>query len=174
MRFDPGIVPHYITSNSEGHPTITVWTDEESATKATIEQVKAAECPPKEERMGRAIGLNMNIGPTTHTRSALAAYLEKACRVPSITRVPRSQKIYSICAGRGYVAQVQLMLLTKSQMVWTALVLASVPAEELKNGDLRNYNGTVYRRLALLEIDCWKGTPMIRTAEGDVIPAEYF
>jgi hypothetical protein len=66
------------------------------------------------------------------------------------------------------------MLLTKSQMVWTALVLALVPADELKDGDLQNHNGAVYRRLGLLEIDCWRDPPMIRTAEGDLIPAEYF
>jgi hypothetical protein len=174
MRVDPGIVPRRVTSNFEGHPTITLWTDEGSAANATIEQVKAAECPPKEERVGTAIVLDMNIGPTAHTHSALEASLEEACPVPSIVRVPKSQKICNICAARGYVAQLQLMLLTKSQMVWTALVLAPVPAEELKNGDLRNYNGAVYSRLGLLEIDCCKGPPMIRTAEGDVIPAEYF
>lgn len=175
MRVDPGIVPRRRTSSFEGDPIITLWTDKGFAANATIEQVKAAECPPKEERVGTpTIVLDMNIGPTAHTHSALEASLEEACSVPSIARVPRSQSTCNICAEKGYVAQVQLMLLTKSQMVWTALVLAPVPAEELKNGDLRNHNGAVYRRLGLLEIDCWRDAPMIRTAEGDVIPAEYF
>ncbi len=62
MRVDLGIVPRRVTSNSEGHPAITLWTDKDSAVNATIEQVKAAECPPEEERVGTAIVLYMNIG----------------------------------------------------------------------------------------------------------------
>lgn len=50
----------------------------------------------------------------------------------------------------------------------------SCASRRVENGDLRNHNGAVYRRLGLLEFDCWKGLPMIGTAEGDVIPAEYF
>ncbi|KAE8454641.1 hypothetical protein EG329_000264 [Mollisiaceae sp. DMI_Dod_QoI] len=172
MRVDPGIVPRRTSGNSEGHPTITLWTDADLAANASIEQVKAAECP--EERVGTAIVLDMNIGPTAHTHSALEASPEEACPVPSIVRVPKSQQICNICAERGYVAQVQIMLLTKSQLVWTALILAPVLAEELKDGGLRNNNGAVYRRLGLLEVDCWRAPPMIRTAEGDVVPAEYF
>jgi hypothetical protein len=84
------------------------------------------------------------------------------------------EDICNIYAGRGYLAQVQLKLLTKSQMVWTALALAPVLAEESKNRDLRNYNGAVYTRLGLLEFDCWKGPPIICPAKSDVIPAEYF
>jgi hypothetical protein len=63
------------------------------------------------------------------------------------------------------------MLLTKSQMVWIALILAPIPAEELENGDLWNHNGAVHIKFGLLEIDLKKGPP---TAECDVIPADYF
>jgi hypothetical protein len=174
MRVDPLVVPRRVSDDHEGHPTITLWTDEDSAAKATIEQVKNAECPPKPERVGSCVVLDMNIGPIVHMHNALEASLEEACHVPSIGRVPKSEKLCDVCAEKGYVAQVQLMLLTKSQMVWTALVLAPVSVEDLKTGDLKNHNGAVYRRIGLLEIDCWKGPPMIRTAEGDVIPAEYF
>lgn len=50
----------------------------------------------------------------------------------------------------------------------------SSATEELKNGDLRNHNVAVYRRFGLLEFDCWEDPLIIRTAESDVIPAEYF
>ena len=49
----------------------------------------------------------------------------------------------------------------------------SCASRRIKNGDLRNYNGAVYRRLGLLEFDCWKGPPIIGTAKG-IVPAEYF
>jgi hypothetical protein len=66
------------------------------------------------------------------------------------------------------------MLLTKSQMVWIAFILAPKPAEELENGDLWNHNGAVYRKFGLLEIDLKKGPPIIGSAKCNVIPADYF
>jgi hypothetical protein len=168
MRVDPRV------TNGDGRPAITLWTDEDSAAKATIEQVKAAESPPNGERVGSFVVLDMYIGPTSHKHNDLEASQEEACHVPSIGRVPKLEKICDVCLEKGYVAPIQLMLLTKSQMIWTALVLAPVPAEELKTGDLRHHNGAVYRRLGLLEIDCLKGRPIMRTAEGDIVPAEYF
>jgi len=38
-------------------------------------------------------------------------------------------------------------------MLWIALILAPIPAEELENGDLRNHNGAVYGKFGLFEID---------------------
>ena len=50
----------------------------------------------------------------------------------------------------------------------------SCASRRVENGDLRNHNGAVYRRLGLLEFDCWKGPPIICPAKSDVIPAKYF
>ena len=69
-----------------------------------------------------------------HTNTAT---LKQLVKKPSIRRVPKIGRICDICLDKGYVASVQLILFTKSQMVWTALVLAQVPLEELKTGDLR-------------------------------------
>lgn len=107
------------------------------AAKATIKQVKNAESPPNVPRGGSYVVLDMNIGPRSHKHGNFEAAREEACRVPSIRRVPKIDRICDICLDKGYVASVQLILFTKSQMVWTALVLAQVPLEELKTGDLR-------------------------------------
>jgi heterokaryon incompatibility protein (HET) len=168
MRVDPCL------TDGDGRPTITLWTDKDLAAKATIEQVKAVDRSLNQERTGSFVVLDMNIGPTSHKHNDLEASQEEACRVPSIARVPKFEEVCNVCSEKGYVAPIQLMFLTKSQVAWTALVLAPVPAEELKTGDLRHHNSVVYRRLALLEIDCVKGPPIIRTAEGNVVPAEYF
>lgn len=73
MRVDPGITPR--RTSGKGHPTVTLWAEEETALSAPIDQVKAAECPLREDGVGTAIVLDMNMGPTAHTHTASETHL---------------------------------------------------------------------------------------------------
>jgi hypothetical protein len=161
-------------SKEGGQPHITLWIDEDLAIGASSEDVRAIE--NFEVRIRNHVVLDMGIGPTSHdehTGTEMAS--ERACQVPSIQRTPTSQEICSLCANKGYVGPIQLILVARTDIVYTALVVAPVPSNELIGdeflGDLEN---PVYRRLGLLEIDGIKGIPVMHSADGNISTLEDF
>ena len=80
-----------------------------------------------------------------------------------------------MCSEKGYVSPLQLLLLTRTDLSLTALVLSPVSSRSLKEkGFSVQEVNEVYQRLGLFEIGPSGEDPCIETADGFQIPAEAF
>ena len=157
----------------DGRPSLSFWIDENAAIAATTEEIEARR---KGSRSTGYIVLDMPICAIPHhhqiVRGANKPCLQKAS---SIARASGRQEQCKKCIENGFVSYVELLLLTRTDVSTTALVLAPVPPQSSKgrDGGLQKPE-EVYHRLGLLELDCIRTTPWMETADGYKIPAETF
>jgi hypothetical protein len=157
----------------EDRPSLSFWVNENSAMTATTEEIEAKE---KASRTTSVFVSDMPICPASHDHEAIGETNESCLRrVPSIVRASERQGKCNICTEKGYVSPVQLLLLTRTDVSLTALVLAPVSSQSLKGKERRVHEvDEVYQRLGLLEIDCIRQAPWMETADGLKVPAEAF
>ena len=157
----------------EDRPSLTFWADENSAITAATEEIEAK---AKASRTTGVFVSDMPICPASHDHEVIGeinkSYL---CRVPSFVRASERQGTCNICSEKGYVSPVQLLLLTRTDVSLTVLVLVPVSSQPLGGKERRVQEANeIYQRLGLLEIDCIKQAPWIETADDFKMPAEDF
>jgi len=162
MRVDPK------SKDYEGRPHRTFWMNGGAALKATTEGIEAKR--DKEREKGALtthfLVLDMPICPVRSSRKAAAlpdGFVSR--RVDLIARAQSSDGDDDF--EESYVAQVQLLLLTKTDVAYTALVLAPIRQQPGKVEGTQGQH-VVYRRLGLVEMDCIPGrsTGYMETADG--------
>ena len=93
--------------------------------------------------------------------------------ISCIVRALEKQVKCNICSGKAHVSPLQLLLLTRTKMYLTALVLSPVSSQSGKEkGRSVQEVDEVYQRLGLFEIGRPGEDPWIETADGFQIPAE--
>lgn len=154
-------------------PSLSFWVNENSAMTTTTEEIEARK---KTSQTTSVFVLDMPICPAPHDHEAIRETNDSRLRrAPSIVRASERQAICNICTENGYVSPVQLLLLTRTDVGLTALVLAPVSSQLSKGKErrVREVDET-FQRLGLLEIDCIRQAPWMETADGLKVPAEAF
>ena len=159
--------------SQQNRPDITLWMNEDAALTASIEEVEEAGRPSQTTSY---FVLDMLIGPSSHDHEATDRTNSSGpYRVSSSVRASEVQQRCKICAERGYVSPVELLLLTRAKASLTALVLAPVLSNTLRSGaEHVQDRPKVYQRLGLLEVNCIRQDPVLETADGGWFPAEEF
>jgi len=165
LRIDPQ------NNDYDGRPHRSFWLNEERALTATTAEIKA------KKEVERQLGTlethffvsDMPIRPV-HTNYDVAGQPEDAvsCRVSSITRTSSSHP--NDGPESSYVTPVHLLLLTKTDVSYTALVLAPVNSQSSLKGKGRQVpdEHVLHQRLGLVEMDCISGrqSGYMETADG--------
>lgn len=152
--------------DDQGRPSMSFWINEDRAMSANTETILEKE---KASKTTSFFVLDMPISPVSHSYQTLEDAREsKLCRASSIVRASATDQPCSRCMERGYVSSVELLLLTRTDVSLTVLVLAPAISQWHSGDD------TVYQRLGLLEIDCIRTNPWLQTADGFKVPAEEF
>lgn len=163
----------------DGRPHLSFWLNPKRAQITSIEAIEAKVDKDRERgvRTGHVFVSDMPFSPTPHEHSA-AIDAPAFTQVPSITRATPDTEDCTICAWTGYVVPVTLLLLTKTDVSYTALVLAAVPGTTAtgKEGEGVVAEGDLYHRLGLLEMDCIPGRSQgnMATADGLRVPVRRF
>ncbi|KAF2279844.1 uncharacterized protein EI97DRAFT_454796 [Westerdykella ornata] len=162
MRVDPK------SKDYEGRPHRTFWMNGGAALKATTEGIEAKRDKEREKgaRTTHFLVLDMPVCPVKSSGKAAAlpdGFVSR--RVDSIARAQSSDGDND--SEESYVAQVQLLLLTKTDVAYTALVLAPIRQQPGKVEGTQGQD-VVYQRLGLVEMDCIPGrsTGYMETADG--------
>ena len=155
-----------------GRPSLSFWVNKGPAMTATEE----IEAERKAARTTSCCVWDLPIWPASHDYAAIGeTRRSRLPRVPSIVRESEKQGRCNIYSEKAYVSPLQLLLLTRTDMCLTALVLSPVSSRSLKvKGCNVQEVDEVYQRLGLFRIGRPGEEPWIETADGFQVPAEAF
>ena len=162
----------HLVEGYEGRPQLTFWVHEVSARSTTRERVQLIE---KTDRTRGVFVSDMPFSPAPHSHEGDEDIRGlRLLKVPTAVRASHKQQLCHVCRDEGYVCAVQLLLLTKTDVSLTALILAPVSASVIERDPSLLQSEEAYLRLGLLEMDCIRKAPQMETTDGHRIPAQDF